>query len=333
MDQHGDCAQAGAGVGTEAGGADGAGDWRGGGCGDELRLYQLLSGHRACAFWPAQAGCGSRCITRGFGCRYAQAVGERLAERRPSAGGRSSLSSLNCAHCQIYVFDVPNCVKIARPWGRSGDVRRRAEHAFLPSEVRCLSTAAQIFHHVGAHRLLASLTCGVDHPAQLSQINPTDQTFHRTNGGRPHREVAQAHGGETDGLNRTAGVFAAEAERRASVDAAVHDAFEEGQETDVERVIATTHPFVFPVCGKEELFQVVTTNGKEVDFLIKLLRRKAQGRCFQHGADFDLRGQRMAQDHFTLNRFVHLGLRGGVFFILGDEREHDGQRAPVGSAQ
>jgi hypothetical protein len=42
------------------------------------------------------------------------------------------------------------------------------------------------------------------------------------------------------------------------------DAFQEGQERQVQRVIAAAHPFVLAVGGKEELLQVVAADRDEI---------------------------------------------------------------------
>lgn len=57
------------GAGAEAGVAGGAGAWRGGGGGDELCLYQLLSGNGACALWADEAGARHRARPRGVAPR------------------------------------------------------------------------------------------------------------------------------------------------------------------------------------------------------------------------------------------------------------------------
>ena len=87
------------------------------------------------------------------------------------------------------------------------------------------------------------------------------------------------------------------------------------------------------VRGEEELLEIIAPDGDEIHLFKEFLRRESQRRCFQHRAHFQRGGQGVAQDPFALQRLVHLGTGGGIFVILRDEREHHGQRPPVGRTQ
>ena len=65
----------------------------------------------------------------------------------------------------------------------------------------------------------------------------------------------------------------------------------------------------------------------------KRIGGKGQAGGFQHGADFQLRGQGVAQAALAVDGFVHFGARLAVFFKLRHKGKHHRQGPPIGGAQ
>lgn len=56
----------------------------------------------------------------------------------------------------------------------------------------------------------------------------------------------------------------------------VCDFFDEVEEVDIECVIMFVNVFVFVVCGKEELFEVIVVDGNKFDFFEEFLWCKVE---------------------------------------------------------
>ena len=109
--------------------------------------------------------------------------------------------------------------------------------------------------------------------------------------------------------------------------------FQKGQKRQVQHVIAFAHPFILAVRCKEELLQVIATDGYEIGQLEKLIRRIGEAGRFQHGTDFQLGGHGVAQTSLAVNLAQHMAPRLLELAEFADEGEHHLQGPPICGAQ
>jgi hypothetical protein len=88
--------------------------------------------------------------------------------------------------------------------------------------------------------------------------------------------VRKAHGGQRQRLDRAARHPRRRRTAGAGFGAARDDLFQEGQERQVQRVIAPAHQFILAVGGEEELLQVIAADRDEIGQLEEGLRRIGQ---------------------------------------------------------
>ena len=135
---------------------------------------------------------------------------------------------------------------------------------------------ADVVHHRAPDRHLALLSCGMDDRAHVVEIATPQQAFDRPDGGRAHRQGLEPDGRETQRLDRAARILPAKRQRSICFGAAFYDALKEGQERDVQRVIAPPHPLVLTVGGEKELLKVIAPDRQELDLLKEFLWGKGE---------------------------------------------------------